>query len=284
MTDAQLVIFTDLDGTLLDHTTYSFDEATDALRAVARAGVPLVLCSSKTRAEIEALQRDLGVRHPFISENGGALFVPDGYFPFDLAIGRRQAGYEVIEFGRRYADVVIALRRAAMTERVAIAAFHSMSTDDIARECGLTAPRARLAKQREYDEPFRVLNGTPAARLRLLSALRRAGFRCTRGARFDHVMGATDKGVAVTRLRQLYEHRSGAVVVTAGLGDSFNDLPMLSAVDIPIIVRNDAVAAARLLKKLPTGRVTDGQGPAAWSQAVRDIVRAVAPVGCWVAQ
>ena len=80
--DARLVVFTDLDGALLDYETYSFSAASEALELLRRHEIPVVLCSSKTHAEIEHIQLDLRLRHPFISENGGAIFLPRGYFLF----------------------------------------------------------------------------------------------------------------------------------------------------------------------------------------------------------
>jgi len=79
-TPMHLVIVTDVDGTLLDATTYEIEPALPALARIAQAGIPLVFCTSKTRAEVEALQQRLGIRHPFIPENGGAVIAPAGYF------------------------------------------------------------------------------------------------------------------------------------------------------------------------------------------------------------
>jgi predicted mannosyl-3-phosphoglycerate phosphatase (HAD superfamily) len=49
-----IVIFTDLDGTLLDDSSYSFEPAHEALAEVRIRKIPLILCTSKTRAEKEA--------------------------------------------------------------------------------------------------------------------------------------------------------------------------------------------------------------------------------------
>ena len=78
------VIFTDLDGTLLDRETYTWEAARPALDRVKRQGIPWVLVTSKTRGEVEFWRRCLGNEHPFIVENGGAVFVPAGYFPFAI--------------------------------------------------------------------------------------------------------------------------------------------------------------------------------------------------------
>ncbi len=69
------VIFSDLDGTLLDAVRYSFNDALPALSLIQAHGVPLVLCSSKTRAEIEACRQRMHNFHPFITENGGGIFI-----------------------------------------------------------------------------------------------------------------------------------------------------------------------------------------------------------------
>ena len=86
------VIFTDLDGTLLDAADYSYAEAQPALGQVAESGTPLVLCSSKTRAELEVYRKRLANAHPFISENGGGIFIPIGYFSVSID-AERSAGY-----------------------------------------------------------------------------------------------------------------------------------------------------------------------------------------------
>ena len=92
------VVFTDLDGTLLDHSTYSFAEAQPALALLKSKNVPLIFCTSKTRSEVEYWRGLLGNNHPFIVENGGAAFVPENYFNFPIpasvkrAVWRRDEG------------------------------------------------------------------------------------------------------------------------------------------------------------------------------------------------
>ncbi len=278
----RLIIVTDLDGTLLDPVTYALGPAEDALRRVEHAGVPLVVCSSKTRAEIEALQGHLGIAHPFIAENGGVIVAPPGYFADRRPAPAGADGRFVLEFGRPYREVVAILREAAAAERVHVVGFSDMTVGDVAAECGLSALDAQLAKLRQYDEPFRLIGADPSARSRFLKALHHRGLRAVSGGRYDHATGDADKGQAVEALRALYRDREGPVVL-AGLGDALNDMPMLRAVDRPFIVRSDMNGAtSRLLRKVPTARVTEATGPAGWAEAVtgllddwqRDAVRA----------
>ncbi|MCK5185912.1 MAG: HAD-IIB family hydrolase [Deltaproteobacteria bacterium] len=75
----KIIIFTDLDGTLLDHYTYSYSEAEEALKLLKEKNVPLILCSSKTRDEIDVYRKKLSNNEPLISENGGAIFIQENY-------------------------------------------------------------------------------------------------------------------------------------------------------------------------------------------------------------
>ena len=271
--EKRLVVFTDLDGSLLDHESYSFAPAAEALALLAAQGIPLVLCSSKTRAEIEMLQQDLGVAHPFVSENGGALFLPRRYFPFPISDGRSIAGYQAIEFGLPYYRLVETLHRVASDLNIPVVGFSDMSTEEVAKDCKLPLMTARLAKLREYDEPFRILDSGLADRSRLFKALHRAGLHFTRGGRYHHLTGVTDKGLGVRTLKSLYRQAWGKVVAV-GLGDSLNDLSLLQEADIPIVVQNPANdATARLLRKVPTARLTSAPGPQGWNEIILKVVK-----------
>jgi mannosyl-3-phosphoglycerate phosphatase len=258
------LVFTDLDGTLLDHASYSFEPARPALRALEEKGVPLVLCTSKTRAETERWRQALGNTHPFIVENGGAVFVPRGYFSFSVGDGESGSPHEELVFGAPYGE----LRRvlAGMRTRLdpSIRGFGDMTDEEVAGLCGLSIEEARLAKEREYDEPFVVAGEKlPEA---VEAAAGRAGLRVVKGGRFFHLIGASDKGRAVSALRGLYEKARGPLR-SVGLGDSLNDEPMLRAVDVPILVRKPDGGYDPGID-LPGLIRAPGAGPDGWREAV----------------
>jgi mannosyl-3-phosphoglycerate phosphatase len=229
-----LVVFADLDGTLLDHATYRFDAALPALRLLDEKNIPLILCSSKTRAEMERLRRQLGLDDPFISENGAAVFIPRDYFCHDYPHDKVTQEYLVIELGAPYSSLRAFL--GWLNERYpnAVQGFGDLEAEEVARLCGLSVEEARLAKQREYDEPFLLRDA--ALEPEILRQAKAFGIRVTKGGRFYHLIGGNDKGRAVTILTDLYRRERGEVI-TIGIGDSLNDLAMLAAVDYPVLVQ-----------------------------------------------
>ena len=98
------IVFSDLDGTLLDNR-YEFDEAEDGLNILRERNIPLILCSSKTRLEIEELRLRLKNNEPFVAENGGAIFIPKDYFEKPIEKGFMLENYWIIEFGLNYSII-----------------------------------------------------------------------------------------------------------------------------------------------------------------------------------
>ncbi len=256
-----LIIITDLDGTLLHPKTYSFTEAQPALQLVQERGIPLILCSSKTRAELEVYRDRLRNQHPFISENGGGIFIPEGYFPFPVE-GEKCNGYRVISLGLPYADIRAQFARIRSELGIKATGFGDMTPDEVAALTGLTRDEAVLAQRRDFGEPF-FFNGVYDERL--LQAIEAAGLRWTQG-RFFHIMGKHHKGAAAHILRNLFERSLGSVSMI-GLGDSLNDLPFLLEVDTPVLIRReDGSHDPRI--NIPGLYRTNKAGPAGWNEAV----------------
>jgi mannosyl-3-phosphoglycerate phosphatase len=263
----KIVVFSDLDGTLLDPVNYSFIEALPALELLRVQGVPLVLCSSKTRAEMLLYRQRLGNQHPFIAENGGGVYMPAGYFSTPIASDLTLAGYERLALGTPHGEIrrqFVALRAQTGAR---VRGFTDMRLEEITALTGLDTELAALARQREFDEPF-VFDGPPDTGF--LQAINGAGLNWTQG-RIFHVMGQHDKGCAVRLLSALFARERGRMV-TLGLGDGPNDLPMLQAVDHPVLVRREAgqIEASDQVAGLT---ITQSTGPKGWNEAVLEFLR-----------
>lgn len=256
------IVVSDLDGTLLDGRSYSFQAAEPALRALKKEQIPLVLCTSKTRAEVEYWRSQLENTDPFIVENGGAVYVPRDCFPFGVPGAASREGYAVIELGTPYQELVSALAGAAREAGCRVLGFHDLSVAEICLRSHLPVNQAVLAKQREYDEPFEILDD---GCYRVLEAIERMGKRWTRGDRFYHILGNSSKAEALKRLAALYQQAFGEVQIVA-LGDGWNDVGFLKAADVPLLVRSPF--AAVLKRAVPNGQVTSAPGPHGWNEAV----------------
>ena len=266
---SKLVIFTDLDGTLLDRVTYAYDKALPSIEHLRRKGIPIVFCSSKTRTEQEFYRRKLGIFHPFIVENGGAIFIPADYFPFPFDYHKSREGFLVIELGSPYKKIRRLLDKVRKEGNFRFRGYGDMSAEEVAAETGLDLEAAQRAKEREYDETLK-LEGTLEENGRVLKAIKRAGLNYAHGGRYYGITGTSDKGKATTILIRLFRKKLGQVK-TAGIGDSLNDLSMLSAVDIPVLVQKPEGVWEEM--SIPHLQRIEGVGPEGWTRAIKEIDR-----------
>jgi len=260
-----LVLFTDLDGTLLDHHTYMPDAARDALRLLSERGTPLIFCSSKTFAEQVFLQKQLGLFQPFIFENGSAVAIPGGYFPASLSTEYDfmfHDGYEI--FRLAHADAGVLRAQLALFEGVK--GFSEVPDAELSAATGLNGAALRRARERWFTE---TLLDAPDAEQpqKLREHLAASGFEHSQGGRFLTVQSAqAGKGKALRWLsgvfRQIMDYP-----LFAAIGDSPNDAPMLAAVDIPFLVQKHDGTWTNL--ELPGLQKIEGIGPKGFSAAVR---------------
>lgn len=265
--DGRVVIFTDLDGTLLDYDTYSCEVVAPLVARLNKAEIPVVFCSSKTRAEQEVYRRRLGLDSPFIVEDGGAIFIEAGYFPFPYDYHRLTKGYQVIEMGIPYREIRRLLREIRQRSKLAFRGFGDMDAAQVAGLTGLDLAQARLARKRDYEETLDLSGSEQEIRL-VLGEIEKAGLRWTRGSRFYGVTGGNDKGMAARILAGLFNRKLGRTK-TIGLGDSPSDVPMLAEVDVPLLVQKPGGYWEKV--ELPGLRRVDGVGPQGWVKAVTEL-------------
>ena len=269
------LIFTDLDGTLLDHVTYEWKEALPALNRCKESHIPVILVSSKTRAEIDLLRRKLSLTAPFISENGGGIFFPGKTFEEPPQGASFDKGLWRWSLGLPYGQLVKGIREIREELGWSIKGFSDMSADEISRLTGLDEETSKLAAQREYDEPFIILEGQLLDEDVLIEAAGRRGLTVTRGGRFYHLHGDNDKGRSMAKIISWYKRFHGEVI-TIVLGDSLNDFPMLKLADYPIVVRGKR-DFSKLKKLIPRLTITREMGPKGWNSAVLGILGNGAP-------
>jgi mannosyl-3-phosphoglycerate phosphatase len=265
-----LLIFTDLDGTLLDHGDYSYDAAKAGLDRIRCLQIPLIFTTSKTRLEIERLQAVMGIREPFIAENGAAIFFPDGYRNYKIHAGFWRTPYTSIQLGATYSQIRRFLY--SVKERFNLKGFGDLSIEEIELLTGLSPEQASLAKQREFTEPFLIEDETKLDEVAAIAASR--GFKITPGRRFFHLTGIRqDKGHATRLCAQIFIKNTDGGVVTLGLSDGANDVSLLKSVDIPVLLPHldgsyERIDLFNLVK-------ADHPGSKGWNDAILDALNSL---------
>ena len=271
----QLLIFTDIDGTLIDFKSYSYAVTAATVAAVIQRQIPLILCSSKTRAEQEALRQALALPDPFIVENGSAIFWPTNddrpstYARWSFVVRRSS----VIELGIPAAAVRAALTAVRQETGLTFQGYSDLTVSEVAAITGLDEVAAARARQREYSETI-VTPLSGEILVQLEQALAARGMTIVSGGKFHTVMGAgVDKGTAVKRLIDLYRQEYGELV-TIGLGDSANDAPLLAAVDHGYLLQKPGGVWQEL--DIEVAERVAAVGPAGWRLVVERWLRGAA--------
>ncbi len=217
----EYAVFTDLDGSLLNHSDYTFEEAKEMISFLKKQNIPIIIVTSKTKNEVLNYQKLLSINDPFIVENGAAIFIP-----------KKNGELEIIQLGENYKTIRNFIEK--IKERYDIKGFSDMSLDEIVAHTGLNYENAKIASKREFSEPFVIKDERDLTEIEKLAE--KEGLKIMKGGRFYHCMSIKqDKGKAVQKLIGRYKKENPSIK-TIALGDNYNDIPMLKEVDIPILI------------------------------------------------
>lgn len=267
------VLISNIEGTLLAGETPAHLEALPALRELHEREIPVVLCTSRTFSETVVIREQLGITDPFIVENGGAIYFPKGYFAMADVQSERKGEYQKISLGLPYSQTTLYLALLKKLVPGPIRGFSDMSLEEIAKEAGLSLEGAARARQREYDEPFKVARDSKAVLERIERTLKGSSLSVNRGVTFFHLGCGSDLGRSVTVLRKLYQDCYGPLTV-GGVGSHLVDLPLLQSVDRPMIVPSSAGRREPdLALRLPKAQTSRRSGSAGWNEVVSRMLK-----------
>jgi mannosyl-3-phosphoglycerate phosphatase len=267
------IIYTALEGALLDARTGSFAAAEEALSELARRQIPLVLVTSRTREEIEPLRRQMEHSHPFITESGGGIYFPDGYFNIKIPDVKRSGRYLCLALGRPYKGVCDALDEVAEQSGVGVAGFHHMSRREIAENTGLKQRDADLARSREFDEPFFFTSADESDIARFIATAKERGFQTRLGQKFWHFSSGCDSARAVRSLTKLFRDATRIKLRAVGIGPASEELPWLRAVDHAVSLGSpESVPNHGEAPPPDDAAPTPVAGPSGWSSFILNII------------
>ncbi|MBX2886625.1 MAG: HAD-IIB family hydrolase [Granulosicoccus sp.] len=250
LTVTQLVIFSDLDGTLLDHETYDFSPALPALTVLKAKSIPLVLASSKTSSELSAIRAAMGMEQwPAIVENGAGELPPHAESPTNK---------DTYERLRR------ALDRLPSALQGLFRGFGDMSDRDVADITGLPLNTAALAKQRAFTEPG-LFNGSAEQKSRFVAELEQSGILAQQGGRF---LTLSYGGTKADKIKSIAKRLQAET--TIALGDAPNDVEMLLSANVSVIIRNDNAPEVR---DIPGAIYSEQPGPTGWNTTVLALLK-----------
>lgn len=246
-----MIVFTDVDGTLFDD---AFERSTlwpqiqDAL-----AHSLIVLTSSRTTGELLEVQRTLDLRGPFIAENGSVLVAPSEWsLPSEgesFAVGGRQFRRYVL--GRPAGELIPTVRGAAVASGVRV----EMAPPDVdLTRNGLNRTHSLLVR----------IHGATAARVHFARAVLEAGLTMSRGGRWSVIQAGAHKGWAARILLHLLERVLPPGVPSVGVGNAPNDRPLLESVDHAFAIRDARGAVSPHLASLPHLEVASETGLDGW--------------------
>ncbi|WPP51273.1 HAD-IIB family hydrolase [Catalinimonas niigatensis] len=271
------IIYTDLDGTLLDFKTYSYKETQGTVEQLRQMDIPVVFCSSKTRLEQEVYRKAMDLQFPFIVENGSAILIPDGFFDFELSqLDLPQSltfsqieNYTVIVLGKSFHEIREVIEGARKKVNIEPKGYKDLTLEEIIQLTSLPSDAAQRAASREYSETLLEAETESKSWDQFLEMLNQQHLQCISGGKFHTVMGkGSDKGKAVQILNKLFRKEYGEIK-TVGLGDSANDLPLLNAVGIPFLVQKPSGQWEAI--DHPSIQKIEAIGPQGWNLAVRSL-------------
>lgn len=261
----RLLVVTDLDGTLLSHD-YDFSPANEALDAMRIAGAPLVMNSSKTVAEMRIFAQKLGVNAPFVAENGGIIATPSR-FPEDDKTG--DFSFETLGLSREF---ILKKAHELRTEKgYRFEGFADWSVGTLIAHTGLDLDDAENAKFRQASEPI-LWADSEERFFEFKVDLAAHDIRVLSGGRFFSLMGDADKADGLRLVKKLYTTTFPDINWTyVALGDSANDLQMLEAADIAVVIPR--AVGQRLRPDAKKVIHAPEIGPAGWNSVILELLQ-----------
>ena len=253
----KILIFTDLDGSLLHRDTFKFDEIKDYLKILLSQGIFIIPNTSKTEKEILEFNNELGSDLPYISENGAAingLNLLNSNLPKELILSREKDN--LIKIFENSMPVNLQNKCKWLSE---------MDKNKQSLIFGLGDEKLKMALDRKYTIPF-LFEGNRSEKNELFRVLKSENLAAQEGGRVINLTDKVNKAKALNVFVRFFK-KNNKNVKTIAVGDNYNDLDMLKTSDFPCLVFNDKFT----LDEIPINNITitNKPSPEGWADVIK---------------
>lgn len=269
--EVQYLIFTGLDGAMIGSNPSELKEVLPAIELLRSRNIPLIAITTRTADEILPTLHTLDYEDPFIVEDGGAIYIPNGSIKISFNYKKTVGQWKVIQLGADHQLILEKIASLRQDQGFNLVGYSELNGNKAPIAAELPPEEIQAAKKRQHSEPV-IFQGDSEELERLKDALEKLQMRIT--PRGDHFIltGDHDEGSAIRFLTQLYrEEYPDKSIVSIGLGDDRQDIPLLYAVDEPVLVRKPDGGFDESVGKRGL-RFTRDAGPSGWNQAIIALV------------
>ena len=257
MNKNKILIFTDLDGSILDRDTFKFDQIKQYMKKLLNSGVIIIPNSSKTESEIIEFNQELGENLAYISENGSVingLNILNSNFPNKIILSREKE--ELIDIFKN--KVPENLQRKCKF-------ISNLNKKDQISIFGLNENKLKNALKRKYTEPF-LFEGNKIEKKDLLKILKKKSLTMQEGGRVINLCDNVNKVKSMNKILRIYKKIESYIKVIA-VGDNYNDLDMLKNSDLPCLVFNDQFKEDQI--NIDNLIISNMPSPEGWADVVK---------------
>ena len=265
-------IFTDLDGTLLNHDNYTLGRIKNFINKI-KLKNHIIFSTSKTFFEILEINKKLDLNFPFIVENGACIFFPNNYIFFNpnktkFFNYKNYLGYKLSELSPE----VIENKLYKLQKKYDFILFSQLKLDHLSKITNLKNKSLKNCTRRLFTNPI-YWNDTDERMKKFILDIKKISktYQISKGGRFYHLLDNYDKGKALMKFLKIIKYSDKNNFKTISLGDSENDISMLEQTDYSCIVKREKVKIS--LKKKTNIYYSIKKAPDGWKESIEFILK-----------
>ena len=256
--NSSILIFTDLDGTLLNRDNFKFESTKPFLKELKKKNIIIIPNSSKTENEIIEFNNEADFQFPFVSENGSIIHnlnFLNQEFPDKIILARNTNEIQNIFDKNIHQDLKSKCK-----------VISSLTISEQTQIFGLPENKLKQVFKRSCTIPI-IFEGNNEEKLSLKNLLLKIGLDCMEGGRVLNLGDRINKADAMKKIIQMLETKFKFKPKIIAVGDNHNDLEMLQNSDIPCLVKNEKFLKKNLqIKNLI---VSKQAAPEGWVEIVK---------------